>query len=104
MGPKESFQEFLSLLEPWRNAERTYLIMSGHGAAYKGAFPDENYDTGNIPLPDLKDALARSGINFDLIGLDTCLMGTKQVGDALTGTNLGSPRCSRDGGRKPPNS
>jgi hypothetical protein len=29
MGTKESFQEFLSLLEPWRNAERTYLIMSG---------------------------------------------------------------------------
>ena len=86
MGTKESFQEFLSLLEPWRNAERTYLIMSGHGAAYKGAFPDENYDTGNIPLPDLKDALARSGIHFDLIGLDTCLMGTIEVADALSGT------------------
>jgi len=85
MGTKESFQEFLSLLEPWKDAERKYLIMSGHGAAYKGAFPDENYDTGNIPLTDIKAALTESGIHFDLIGLDTCLMGTIEVASALSG-------------------
>jgi|GEM_PF-1815758 len=84
MGTKESFQEFLSLLEPWKDAERKYLIMSGHGAAYKGGFPDENYDTGNIPLTDIQASLTKSGIHFDLIGLDTCLMGTSEVASALS--------------------
>ena len=85
MGSKESFQEFLTFLKPWEDAERKYLIMSGHGGAYKGAFPDENFETGNIPLTDMKTALTTSGISFDLIGLDTCLMGTIEVADALSG-------------------
>jgi len=83
MGSKDSFLQFLELLKPYRNADRKYLIMSGHGGAYKGAFPDENFDTGNIPLSDMRDALSESGLFFDIIGMDTCLMGTLEVAHSL---------------------
>jgi len=63
-------------------AQRYALILWDHGAGWRSGIRGICFDdsTGNfITLPELRQALFSSGIHFDLLGMDACLMGMIEV-------------------------
>jgi len=67
---------------------KTYrLIMWDHGGGPSGFGHDEIFPGPDLTLPKLQKALgdahAQTGIHFDLIGFDACLMASAEVANAL---------------------
>ena len=66
-------------------ADRYMLILWDHGGGTLGGFGyDEIEDGGSITLPDLASAVSGSGLEFDLVGFDACLMATLETVSALS--------------------
>jgi hypothetical protein len=69
-------------------ANSYHLIFWDHGSAYAGYGVDENFDKQkSMTLPVMRSALeqarAQTGIHFDMIGFDACLMASTEVAYAL---------------------
>jgi hypothetical protein len=68
-------------------AQRYRLVMWDHGGGQDGFGSDENFPGDIMSVPQIATALdtAResTGIHFDLIGFDACLMATAEVANAL---------------------
>lgn len=63
-------------------AQRYALILWNHGSGVKGLSKDIAFDfaaQSAITLPELRNALALSGISLDLLGMDACLMQMVEV-------------------------
>ncbi len=67
-------------------AENYMLIISDHGAGWKGAAQDESHN-GWMTLPDieqgLKEARQATGRKIDVLGFDACLMASVEVAHQL---------------------
>ena len=68
-------------------ANRNILIMWDHGG---GSVSGYGYDEKQTPatsmgITKIKSALNDSGVKFDIVGFDACLMATYETADALTG-------------------
>ena len=85
MGSPEGLSTFLKALEPYKDYNRKYLTFHGHGGAYSGGMGDENYPGEDLSLQEFNDTLTDSGLHFDLIGFDSCLMGSLEVYRAFIG-------------------
>ena len=65
-------------------ADRYILIFWDHGGGSLYGFGyDELYEDDVLLLPDISRALEESGLKFDIIGFDACLMGTLETAYAL---------------------
>ena len=66
-------------------ADRYLLVFWDHGGGTIGGYGrDENFpNDGSLSLLDLRTAIANSGVKFDLVGFDACLMGTIETAYAL---------------------
>jgi hypothetical protein len=62
-------------------ADRYILVLWDHGGGTaEGCIWDERYsDDDSITLTELNQSLADSGVNFDIVGFDACLMGTAET-------------------------
>jgi len=89
MGASATLEAFITFLKNnYSGYDKKILISWDHGGAYRGFGYDENYlDANNWPdgltLSELDQALSASGINFDLIGFDACLMASLEVAKVM---------------------
>ncbi|AKB20659.1 hypothetical protein MSWH1_0388 [Methanosarcina sp. WH1] len=83
MGDAAGLETFLSYLRENYESERVLLIFWDHGDAYRGVCFDENHGYDRLELPELSDTLKASGMHFDLIGFDACLMSTLELARAV---------------------
>lgn len=83
MGDAAGLETFLSYIRENYESERTLLIFWDHGDAYRGLCFDENNGYDRLELPELSNALEASGMHFDLIGFDACLMSTLELARAV---------------------
>ncbi|MDD1724752.1 MAG: clostripain-related cysteine peptidase [Methanospirillum sp.] len=82
MGNRKTLEDFLSMAGKTWPADRRILLFWDHGSGYEGFGVDERTDS-QLTLDDLKQALLSSGMRYDLIGFDACLMGSIEVASAL---------------------
>lgn len=83
MGDTASLETFLSYIRENYESESTLLIFWNHGDAYRGVCFDENHGYDRLELPELSDTLEASGMHFDLIGFDACLMSGIELARAV---------------------
>lgn len=84
MGDASGLETFLSYIRENYESERVLLIFWDHGDAYRGVCFDENHGYDRLELSELSNALETSGMHFDLIGFDACLMSTLELARAVT--------------------
>jgi hypothetical protein len=90
MGASETLESFIALSLSEFPADNTALILWDHGAGWTGMGPDESDGNDILTLPEIRNAviggLSEVGVNqFDLIGMDACLMATYEVAHAVNG-------------------
>ena len=90
MGDSETLESFIAFSLEEFPADNTALILWDHGAGWTGMGPDEGDGDDLLTLPELRSAiingLSEVGLNqFDLIGMDACLMATYEVAHAVNG-------------------
>ena len=81
-------------------ADRYFLILWDHGGGSLSGFGYDQYYSGSMTLDKINSALKKSGVKFDFIGFDACLMGTletalvaEQYADYLIGSEESEPGC-----------
>lgn len=83
MGDPNTLAEFVEWAATSYPAEQYALIIWDHGGGWQSVANDDTDDEAGITMPELKTALStiqsNTGIKFDLIGFDTCLMGQLEV-------------------------
>ena len=69
-------------------ANRNELILWDHGGGSVSGFGyDQKHSrAGTMSLPQIKSAVTDSGVTFDFIGFDACLMATAETALALSGS------------------
>ena len=84
MTDPATLTEFIRFGVKSQPADHYALILWDHGGGTLGGFGlDEFYPEQTMDLPSLNAALDQSGVRFDFIGFDACLMGTLEVAYAL---------------------
>jgi hypothetical protein len=81
MTKPETVTDFIKFSSENFPANRYIFIMWDHGGGTTGGVMyDENFsDSDSLMITDLDTALENSGVKFDLIGFDCCLMGTAET-------------------------
>ena len=72
--------------ERYADRERKILIFWDHGGGALGgyAYDEKDPSSGSLGLSDLDDALEATGMRYDLIGFDACLMATAETALAMS--------------------
>lgn len=70
---KGNITEFIKKAAAYAPADRYVLILWNHGGGSIGGYGDS---ANSSTVIDIKNAVAESGIHFDIIGFDACLMST----------------------------
>lgn len=87
VSDKQNLTDFIKWGKANYPADRYMLVMWDHGGGLVGGFGyDENVDEDTAPSLDTDDfvsAVAESGVYFDFIGFDACLMSTFEVAYGL---------------------
>ncbi len=84
MASEKTLSSFLRWAKEKCPSERSALILWNHGGGtLMGYGYDENFPHSVLSLQNIHQALASSGLHFDFIGFDACLMGTVETGMAL---------------------
>ena len=86
MGSREALETFLTYIKGTYPDSRKILIFWDHGGSYYGVCFDENFTMDPLTLKELRQGLMSGRTNFDLIGMDACLMGSLEVARAVNGT------------------
>jgi hypothetical protein len=81
MGNPKTLRDFVDWSIENYPADNYALIISGHGRGWPGTSYDLTSDNDNLNLPELGNAL--SGLDLDLIGFDSCQMGSIEVAYAI---------------------
>ena len=89
MNSGSTLQDFVTWGVRTYPADRTMLMMWDHGGGYHGFGGDENFPDG-VPMMSmhamaaaLQAAKTATGVTFDYIGFDACLMATLEVAKIL---------------------
>ncbi len=85
MGEPATLEAFLTFLKNnYSNYNKKILVFWDHGGAYEGFGWDPDTRSGDpLTLSELDQALSASGMNFDLIGFDACLMASLEVAKVM---------------------
>jgi hypothetical protein len=81
MTESETLSDFITWTAKNYPADRNFLFMWDHGGGTIGGLMyDERYHRNDsMPLIDFADALEKSNVIFDMIGIDCCFMGTAEM-------------------------
>ncbi|QPM68911.1 clostripain-related cysteine peptidase [Atribacter laminatus] len=86
MGTGETLVDFIQFCVKNYPAQKYSLILWNHGGGFKkpGYLPkdicwDETSGDDALTIPEVEQALNRSGVYFDLLAMDACLMGMLEV-------------------------
>ena len=79
MAEKESLSDFIRWTKDNYPADRYMLVLWDHGGGLTYGYGEEAINkradgTGSMPTSEIVEAVKDSGVKFDLIGFDTCLM------------------------------
>lgn len=77
MGDSKTLRDFVEWSIENYPADNYALVISGHGKGWEGTSYDLTSGNDNLNLSELKEAL--TGFDLDLIGFDSCQMGTIEV-------------------------
>ena len=77
---KGNITDFIKKAAAYAPADRYVLILWNHGGGSIGGYGDS---ANSSTVIDIKNAVAESGIHFDIIGFDACLMSTLETAYAL---------------------
>ena len=84
MTDPNTLADFLAYCRENYPADRNILIFWDHGGGSLYGFgEDENYPGGNLTIDEIAQALQASGMRFDMIGFDACLMATVETALAV---------------------
>ncbi|MDO5573093.1 MAG: clostripain-related cysteine peptidase [bacterium] len=84
MTEVQNLTDFISFSRDTFPADRYTLILWDHGGGTMGGFGwDEVKDNGGFTLTTLAEAIGASGVKFDIIGFDACLMATIETAYAM---------------------
>ncbi|MDD2440225.1 MAG: clostripain-related cysteine peptidase [Methanosarcinaceae archaeon] len=83
MGDQKSLDTFLSYLQENYESERYVLIFWDHGDAYRGVCFDETKNYDRLELSELSASLKNSGLHFELVGFDACLMANLELAKSI---------------------
>ncbi len=85
MTDPDTLLHFLTYCRDNFSANRNILIFWDHGGgSVTGYGYDERHSrTGSMDLTEIRSAIAGSGMTFDIIGFDACLMATTEVAISL---------------------
>lgn len=75
MADPATLERFIATASELYPAKHYALFIGDHGAGWEGVCTDESAEDDILTLPELDRALAKSGLNFELIGFDACFMG-----------------------------
>ncbi len=80
MSSAQTLQNFITDTASSFPADRYSLVLWNHGGGTMGGFGyDEYYPDSTLHLDQISYALEQSGIDFDFIGFDACLMATAET-------------------------
>ncbi|MBP3891638.1 MAG: hypothetical protein J6D29_05645 [Solobacterium sp.] len=87
MSEKDSLEDFLKWAKEAYPADRYMLVLWDHGGGFSLGFGvddlNKKQNGSTMLMHDLVDAIKNSGMKFDLIGFDACLMQTIENAVAL---------------------
>ncbi len=85
MVDPDNLSDFISWSTETYPADRYLLVLWDHGGGTLGGYGwDQNFpDDDSMSLADIASAIDESGVTFDLVGFDACLMGTIETAYAL---------------------
>ena len=85
MANEGTLESFLTWAGENCVSDRNALILWNHGGGtLMGYGLDENFPNDILELCDIGDALRASGMHFDFVGFDACLMGTVETAKMLS--------------------
>ena len=77
MVDPDTLAEFIGYCAENYEADRYALIFWDHGGGTVSGYGyDQHYSSGSMTLDEIDSALSESGVKFDFIGFDACLMAT----------------------------
>ena len=77
MGDGGTLSDFLNFCKNNYSAEQYGLILWDHGTGSDGGVCyDELYEDSYLTLPEISGAISDSGLYFEFVGFDACLMAT----------------------------
>lgn len=81
MAKGDTLNSFLSRVSTMYPAERNMLLFWDHGGGALGGFGvDANFpDASSMSIPNMAHALSGTGLHFDFIGFDACLMSSAEI-------------------------
>lgn len=80
MANSDTLADFISFCSANYPANRNALILWDHGGGSVAGYGwDEVYGNQHLDLTAISQALAESGLKFDFVGFDACLMGSVEV-------------------------
>ena len=80
MASPDTLYDFIKFASSNYPANRYSLILWDHGGGSVAGYGwDEVYSSQHLDLSGINKALAASGIKFDFVGFDACLMGSVEV-------------------------
>lgn len=80
MAEPSTLTDFISWAAGYKPANRYELIFWDHGGGTAvGYGVDENFPDSCLELSDIAQAIGASGVKFDFVGFDACLMGTVET-------------------------
>ena len=84
MSAASSLTNFINSLSISNNSyDKTIFTFWNHGGAYDGVCYDEN-GGDKLTLDELEASFKATNANFDIIGMDACLMGSLEVAKTLS--------------------
>ena len=84
MTDRKTLADFLAFAKKNYPADRYILVFWDHGGGTRNGFGlDEVRRRSALSLKDIADTLKKSGMKFDIVGFDACLMATLETACAL---------------------
>jgi hypothetical protein len=83
LGHPASLKRFLQTVTQQFPARRNALIFTNHGAGWSGIVGDESANNDTLTTKELPAVLRETGLAFEVIGFDACLMGNLEVAKAV---------------------
>jgi hypothetical protein len=78
--------DFINYCKTNYPADRYMFIFWDHGGGTLAGFGSDELATGELSLDEISSVFKNSGIKFDFVGFDACLMGTVETAYALNGS------------------
>ncbi|MGN0362397.1 MAG: clostripain-related cysteine peptidase [Bilifractor sp.] len=87
MGDPSTLADFIQWgVSEYPSAHYGLVLWDHGGGNADGVCYDELYDSDNLTMPELKEAMSSSPVTFDMIGFDACLMASMETAKALNGS------------------